>query len=193
MRAFTAFASFILREFPSKALFSTFFFSFLLFTCNYCPTLARSPTSPSMPSLVLFIICMVTPYRVQVMKTRARNKEYQKGRNTSHRGRPKFDNRSRLNPVKPFLLWTTILLLIPIVVITILNYKMLKIVQKQRKRMASETVVNPELERSEQIQPEQAELEQAELEQAELEHAELEQAELEQTEFEQTQQNHNVA
>ena len=64
--------------------------------------------------------------------------------------------------MKPFLLWTTILLLIPIVGITILDYKMFKIVQKQRKRMASETVVNPELERSEQIQPEQAERQQAE-------------------------------
>ena len=39
MRALTAFALFILREFPSKALFYNFF-----------SHLARSPISPSMPS-----------------------------------------------------------------------------------------------------------------------------------------------
>ena len=63
-----------------------------------------------------------------------------------------------------------ILLLIPVAVIAFLNYKMLKIVQKQRKRVASETVVNPELERSEQIQPEQAKLKQAEPEQTGQKH-----------------------
>ena len=54
--------------------------------------------------------------------------------------------------------------------------------------MASETVVNPKLERSEQIQPKQAVLEQSELDQAELE-----QTEPDQTEPDQTQQKHNIA
>ena len=57
MRALNAFAWFILGEL-ALALFFNVFFSFLLFTCHYCPPLARFHFHPRCP-VVLFIIFML--------------------------------------------------------------------------------------------------------------------------------------
>ena len=76
------------------------------------------------------------------------------------KGERRWEKRFRPNAVNSFQLSRIIMLSIFILVIAILNYKMLKIAQQQRKCMASVNVVHPEQERPAEIRLEQAEPEQ---------------------------------
>ena len=76
------------------------------------------------------------------------------------KGEREWQNRFQSNAVKSFPLSRIIMLSIFILVIAILNYKMLKIIQKQKKWIASVNVVHPEQERPDEMRLKQAESEQ---------------------------------
>ena len=76
---------------------------------------------------------------------------------TYGKGEHKWEKIFKSNAVMPFVLSRTVMQPILIAVIAILNYKMLKIVQQQRKWMASGNVVNPEQDRPDEISVKQTE------------------------------------
>jgi hypothetical protein len=87
----------------------------------------------------------------------------------------------------PPVVWLQVILqLAAICVMTILNYKMFKIAKDQRQRMASELVLQPQLQ-SEQVQSEQVQSEQVQSEQVQSEQVQSEQVQSEQVQSEQVQ------
>ena len=140
----------------------------------------------------ILLICIWLAAIVQLPLTQ----HYGIGKGEKHEKKP-------CHPQRSVILFNIIVQLVAIFIITILNFKMFKIVKEQRLRIASEAIilqpirqktkqiqfeeVETEHEKSSQVKMEQTQSKQAEMEQIQSEQAEMGQIQSEQAEMEQIQ------